>query len=301
MRHQTAWIAGTLGALGGGLFAYGALIERNAFRLRHVRVPVLPAGHEPIRVLHLSDFHLTAAQSRKVAWIRALSELQPDFIVNTGDNLSSAEALATLARALRPLAGPPGVFVLGSNDFHGPRPINPLGYFTPRQHTVPKTTLPTAAIVLVLEGLGWTNIEQERRVFELRGSRVEVRGCGDAHIDLDDYAAVAGPVQSDVDLLIGVAHAPYRRILDAMTTDGAGLILAGHTHGGQVCLPGGRALTTNCDIPLRQAKGLSQHRTGPLTTFVHVSAGLGTSPYAPYRFACPPEATLLTLVARPEG
>jgi predicted MPP superfamily phosphohydrolase len=70
------------------------------------------------------------------------------------------------------------------------------------------------------------------------------------------------------------------------------LILAGHTHGGQVRIPGVGALVTNCDIPHERARGLSRWRT----SWVNVSAGLGTSKYAPFRFACRPEASLLTLV-----
>ncbi len=75
------------------------------------------------------------------------------------------------------------------------------------------------------------------------------------------------------------------------------LTLAGHTHGGQVCVPLYGALTTNCDLPHRMAKGL--HRWPGADARLHVSAGLGTSPYAPPRFACRPEATLLTLTPVP--
>ena len=83
--------------------------------------------------------------------------------------------------------------------------------------------------------------------------------------------------------------------------DGVGLALAGHTHGGQLCLPGVGALVTNCDLDRGRASGLSQWpgRTGTSEAtgdmYLHVSAGLGTSPYTPVRLACPPEATLLTL------
>jgi len=109
---------------------------------------------------------------------------------------------------------------------------------------------------------------------------------------------VAGPVDRDAaDVTIGVTHAPYRRVIDAMAYDGLDLILAGHTHGGQVAIPGYGALVSNCDLDPRRAKGLSRHSAGGHTAWMHVSAGLGTSPYAPIRFACPPEATLLTLVA----
>ena len=97
-------------------------------------------------------------------------------------------------------------------------------------------------------------------------------------------------------LTVGVAHAPYQRILDSFLTHGAELILAGHTHGGQVCVPGFGALVTNCDIPRKQVSGLSTWRHGLRSAYLNVSAGLGTSIYAPVRFACPPEASLLTLV-----
>jgi predicted MPP superfamily phosphohydrolase len=121
-----------------------------------------------------------------------------------------------------------------------------------------------------------------------------VRGVDDPHISRDHYDAVAGPFDPAADLSLGVTHAPYLRILDAMAADGADLVLAGHTHGGQLCVPGVGALVTNCDLDRKRAKGLSSHRGAAL----HVSAGLGTSPYAPVRFACRPEATLLTLTAR---
>lgn len=91
-----------------------------------------------------------------------------------------------------------------------------------------------------------------------------------------------------------MTHSPYLRVLDAFAAEGADLILAGHTHGGQICLPGYGALVTNCDLDRTRVKGLSEYRGHPL----HVSAGVGTNPYTPIRLACPPEATLLTLTGR---
>ena len=108
----------------------------------------------------------------------------------------------------------------------------------------------------------------------------------------------SAPTSHPPTLTIGVTHAPYRRVLDSFVDLGADMIFAGHTHGGQVRLPGFGALVANCDIPLKQARGLSAwthaHRTVPL----NVSAGLGHSIYAPVRFACRPEASLITLLPR---
>ena len=122
---------------------------------------------------------------------------------------------------------------------------------------------------------------------------VELAGMDDPHIRRDD-PEVAVPPNSQVRLRLGVVHSPYRRALDAFERNGYGLLLAGHTHGGQVRLPGVGALVTNCDLPRDQLRGLS--RWG--SSWLHVSAGLGTSKYAPFRFACRPEASLLTVVHR---
>jgi uncharacterized protein len=98
---------------------------------------------------------------------------------------------------------------------------------------------------------------------------------------------------SEATLHLGLVHAPYLAALDVLVDAGHDLLLAGHTHGGQVRLPGIGALVANCDLPLDQAAGCRRYRG----RWLHVSAGLGHSPYAPFRFACRPEATLLELTA----
>ncbi|MFD9203785.1 metallophosphoesterase, partial [Streptomyces anthocyanicus] len=116
----------------------------------------------------------------------------------------------------------------------------------------------------------------------------------------DRYARVAGGPSEAADLSLGIVHAPYLRALDAFTADGYPLVLAGHTHGGQLCIPFYGALVTNCDLDTDRVKGLSTYteEESGLTSYLHVSAGCGTSRYTPVRFACPPEATLLTLTGR---
>ena len=95
---------------------------------------------------------------------------------------------------------------------------------------------------------------------------------------------------------MGVTHAPYTRVLDSMTHLGAEVILAGHTHGGQIGLPGVTSLVTNCDLPREYGKGLHVWETGVNEcSWLHVSAGLGTSPYAKVRIATRPEVSILTI------
>ena len=127
---------------------------------------------------------------------------------------------------------------------------------------------------------------------------VAAAGVDDPHLDRDRYETIAGPANRAANLSLAVTHAPYTRVLDRFAADGYQLILAGHTHGGQLCLPFAGAVVTNCDLDRSRAKGASKWGA---ETALHVSAGIGTSPFAPFRFCCRPEATLLTLVAAPTG
>jgi predicted MPP superfamily phosphohydrolase len=290
-----------IGAIGVGCVAYAGGYEVNAYRLRRVEVPVLPAGSAPLRVLHISDLHLTPHDRPRMEWVSRLAALEPDLVIDTGDNLAHRDAVPYVVRVLGRLLDVPGVYVWGSNDYFAPSFKNPMLYLTqPERQGSPKPQqLPWADLGRAFQEAGWIDLSDTRATLEINGVRIAFRGTDDAHLNRDDYAAVAGPVDhTEADVAIGVTHAPYRRILDAMTADGHDLIVAGHTHGGQVCVPGYGALVTNCDLDVGRVKGLSTYSAAGRTSALHVSAGLGTSPYAPVRFACPPEATLMTLVPR---
>lgn len=286
---------------GAGALAYAAGYEVRAYRLRRVDVPVLAPGSAPLRVLHVSDLHMTPRQTRKQAWVRRLAALNPDLVVNTGDNLAHVEAVPAVLDALGPLLHRPGVFVPGSNDYYAPVLKNPARYLMPWHRMDRRPTgapLPWNALRVAFTDAGWLDLSNVRGTLTVDGRRLTFVGVDDPHLSKDRYARAAGAPEP-ADLAVGVTHAPYRRVLDAMTADGYRVILAGHTHGGQLCVPGWGALVTNCDLEPQRAKGLSRHPAagGPQAAWLHVSAGLGTSPYAPVRFACPPEATLLTLMS----
>lgn len=279
--------------VGSAALAWG-LAEAHAFTVRRVSVPVLPRGSQPIRVLHLSDLHLTPSQRDKIAWVRDLANEPVDLVVTTGDNLGHEHAVAPLLAAYAPLTGVPGVFVFGSNDYHGPLPKSPFLYFGgPSSVHARARELPTEDLRRGLADAGWLDLNNARATLTLRDSVVSFVGLDDPHIGRDNLPE---PTADTGDLRVGVVHAPYLRALGALRDDGARLILAGHTHGGQVCLPGYGTLVTNCDLDRRRARGLHAWPDGAEDTWLHVSAGLGTSPYAPVRVACRPEATILTLV-----
>ena len=296
--------AGTVAATGAACVGYGILVERDWYRLRRQRVEALEPGRPPLTVLHLSDLHLTAADTRRIAFLERLAGEQVDLVVLTGDMLGGPGGLDPVLEALgrfRPRLG--AVAVLGSNDYWAPRFRNPLGYFlgpSSRRHRSSGRN-PWRELVDGLEARGWTVLSNRRG----RLDDVELAGMDDPHIRRDDPGVAVppdgafsgGPGSSPPDpprLRLGVVHSPYRRALDAFERNGYGLLLAGHTHGGQVRLPGVGALVTNCDLPRDRVRGLS--RWG--ASWLHVSAGLGTSRYAPFRFACRPEASLLTVVPR---
>ena len=305
MRRRTSWPLSAVGAAtlaGAGALAWSAGFEVRSFRLRRVEVPVLAPGSRPLRVLQISDLHLTPSQRRKREWVRALAGLQPDMVVDTGDNLAHRHAVPAVLDALGPLLELPGAFVMGSNDYYAPTVKNPLRYLMPDDGVrVHAGELPVEDLREGLLAAGWVDLDNARGRLKVDHRQVALVGTEDAHIRRDRYVEVAGPPDPSADLAVAVVHSPYRRLLNPITADGWPLILAGHTHGGQVCVPGVGALVTNCDLPRSQAKGLSTWRSGGSQSWLHVSAGLGTSPYAPVRFACPPEATLLTLVERPDG
>ncbi len=293
--------------MGAACAAWGIGIERYLFTVREASAAALPAGSRALRVLHVSDAHMAPWQRRKQNWLASLAALEPDLVVNTGDNLGHVGGLDGIRRSFSPLAGIPGVFVHGSNDVHVPSPRNPFRYFSgPSTRTDDPELLDTAALDSYLtEELGWIDVNNAAARVNVAGSPIDFFGVDDAHREWDRLdalpEAIGGLGAPDGDIpRIGVTHAPYQRVLDAFTDLGADAIFGGHTHGGQVCLPGFGTLVANCDIPLKQAKGLSTWRHGGRTVPLNVSAGCGTSIYAPVRFACRPEATLLTLTARDE-
>jgi predicted MPP superfamily phosphohydrolase len=288
--------AGTAG-LGLATLAYASLIERNLFTLRRFDVPVLAPDSEPLRILHLSDLHMTPDQYRKQRWVADLAGTDPDLVIVTGDNMAHVDAVPAVVRALGPLLDRPGAFVFGSNDYRGPVLKNPLGYLGRDRPYVQGAPLPTEELRDVLAGSGWADLNNQRTTIKSGGRMIELVGVDDPHVGRDDYPSVAGPADPmNSDLRLGVTHTPEPPVLDAMAADGFDLLLAGHTHGGQVCVPFYGALTTNCGLRRDMAKGL--HRWPGSGAYLHVSAGLGTHPTAPIRFACRPEATILTLVAR---
>lgn len=286
---------GALTGVGAGVAGWAIGVEPRLFTLRRVTVPVLASGAWPIRVLHLSDLHLLPRQRRKQRWVAALADLRPDLVVNTGDTLSHPDSVPSVVRAFGALLDLPGAFVMGNNDYYAPVFKSPHYYFVSHNPQRARTPLPWRELAAAQRERGWVDLDNAATVLTVRGQRIALAGVDDPYTNRDRYDRIAGPADPAAVVRIGVLHAPQPRLLDRFAADGYELLLAGHTHGGQIRLPGFGAFTTNCDIDRSRARGLS--RWGA-SSWLNVSAGLGHSPYMPVRLCCRPEATLLTLTAR---
>lgn len=272
-------------------------------RRYRIEVPARP-GFSGLRILHVSDLHMFPRQRFIGDFLeRVTAQEDFDLVVSTGDNLGDKNSIDLLLEAYQPLLKFPGAFVLGSNDYYSPETKNWLSYLKRdrsngaqrhQQRTSPD--LPWLTLVNHLSEAGWADLSNRTDSLTIGTVPIALVGVDDPHIRRDRVPAVEESWQDPRALRLGLTHAPYQRVLNAFTNAGADLILAGHTHGGQLRIPGFGALVTNSDLPRRYSRGMHRWYGRTSTSYLHVSAGLGTSPYAPVRFACRPEASLIEIV-----
>lgn len=291
----------TLGAVTAASATLFGVVSARQFSIRYETIPLLPPGQAPVRILHVGDMHLVAGDQAKIDFVRSLEATKPDLVINIGDNPGGVDAVDDVLYALEPLLEFPGVFVPGSNDFFGPRNANPLRYLrapstTDHPHQL-RNAINTRELFDGFTARGtWHSIGNRAMALQL-GDNVEIHVAGthDAHMQTDDWPGFPSAQEQPL-LKIAVTHAPYRRVLDAAVADGADLVFAGHTHGGQVALPAYGAIVSNCDLPTGLASGSFPWRSAGRTALVNVTAGIGASPAVPLRTFCPPEAVVIDLV-----
>jgi uncharacterized protein len=258
-----------VGASAAGL-AWGHF-EAGWPRLEQLRCPLpgLPPELDGLRIAHLSDFHLgvpsrgTAAVERAVEWVE---ERQPDLTLISGDLLSRRSGEPRLRELLARL--PACYAVLGNHDLALSR--DPFAQAVELRDLEPATLL-----------------RDESRTIELRGRRVQIVGV-DPRSYRRGLAKPARLVDPDADLRILLCHFPH--VVNRLPDDAFRLVLAGHLHAGQICVPwpGGRLRLAH--LRWTYVRGLYPLPGGAL----HVSAGLGTT-FVPFRFLARPEATELVL------
>ena len=140
---------------------------------------VLAPGAASMRVLHISDLHMLPRQHLKQAWVRELAALEPDLVVNTGDNLAHTRAVPAVVQALGGLLDKPGVFVFGSNDYFGPVAKNPLKYFDKHHTRVAGPPLPWQDLRAAFLERGWVDATHSTHEITAAGNRIAVAGVDD--------------------------------------------------------------------------------------------------------------------------
>ena len=282
--------AGALAAtVGAGGLAYGFL-ESRLYRTRTYFVPVLPPDAREIRILQVSDLHLRLTNQRLIRYLDSLAKEQYDLVLATGDLLGHPNAVGECLRLLNGLDARMGrYFVFGSSDYYSPVLKSYLDYFLGRRTHGTRTN----PIRRFREGLivaGWRDLNNTTISVELDGIRTQVAGMDDPWLHRDDRSVLVREADAQFAMVVVHDPAPYRDAADA----GFDLLIAGHTHGGQVRIPMYGAVVTNSTVPRHLARGLSRIDQ----TWLFVSPGLGTGKFAPFRFLCPPEASVLVLKPR---
>jgi predicted MPP superfamily phosphohydrolase len=272
---------------GAACVLYGRFIEQSWYRVRSYRLPILPAeGPATLTVLHLSDLHFVMDDTKKARFLAQLP--RADVTIVTGDFLAEPEAVERTVEAVGPTRGRlASWFVLGSNDYYVPRPLNYFAYFRKNRKRRRAERGRAPDLIAQLCADGWDDLTNIRRSTDLDGLPIELLGLDDAHIRVQDYRMA--PREDPERFGFAVMHSPDSAPEAAAL--GYRFMVAGHTHGGQVCLPFVGALVTNCSMPRRIVKGLALMGGAVL----HTSPGLGTSKFAKFRFCCRPEATFLEL------
>jgi predicted MPP superfamily phosphohydrolase len=280
-------VAGAGAALG----AY-ALYEPHRYRLV-TRALDVRRGAPRLDVLHLSDTHLGAGNRIRARWLSQLPErlgVMPDLVLATGDLIQDDSGIDPIVEVLAGLEARLGRFyVLGSHDYFQSKFQTYAKYWTGKR----KLTAPPADSDRLEEGLrakGWLPLTNRTEFIAHEAGRIRLTGVDDPylnrhrteHLQMSEQDAYA----------IGLMHSP--ELVSEYALAGFDLILAGHTHAGQVRIPFAGAVVTNSSLPAALAGGA--HRVG--RSWLHMSPGLGHGRFSPIRFNARPEATLLRLVPR---
>ncbi|MHB9133394.1 MAG: metallophosphoesterase [Armatimonadota bacterium] len=261
-----------LSRIGLGVLA-GAIIWKgyeNSTRLElsqeTVAIPDLPPAFDGFRLLHLTDLHLWRHSPRAGELLAIVEQLQPDLVCLTGDYSYTALSLDDADTFLQRLAEKTkAVGVFGNADYrdgHSKEVHERWGHYLP--------FLTNTALCL-----------------EKGGNALWIAGVDDPHLGRDSLPTALSQVPPEVPVIL-LAHSPeiIRQPLDPRIR----LILSGHTHGGQWCLPGGKAIYLNAKVPRAYASG--RHDLDGVT--LYVSRGIGST-RIPLRYACLPEITQFTL------
>jgi predicted MPP superfamily phosphohydrolase len=269
--------------------AYG-FVEAKRFRIGRYELPVLPPGANPITILQVSDFHLRPENKRMIRFLKSLGSEEYDLVMATGDLLGGLDAVEDCLSILNGLrARSARLFVFGSSDYFAPVLKNYFDYFRKRRRHG-RVRNPTQEFRSSLLDAGWLDMNNANVVMDLNATSTQITGLDDPYLKWDNRDLLKRDPSAELAILVVHAPDPYKDAFKA----GYDAAFAGHTHGGQVRLPFFGAVVTNSALPTELAMGPT--KIGE--SWLFVTPGVGTGKYAPFRFLCPPEASVITLVPR---
>lgn len=287
---RSRWVAAAGAATGAAVAGY-ALSQPYRYGIVDVPVPVA-ASVPALSILHLSDLHLQARHRRLPEFLRELPRRinEVDLVLATGDLIEDDSGIDAAVETLNGVAARLGRFyVLGSHDYYQARFQAFTKYFRTAQA---KPKAPRAATTRLEEGLrdgGWVPLHNTSHVVDSTHGQIRIAGVDDPYLrrHRTDHIRRARTDR----LAIGLVHAPD--VVSEWALAGFDLVVAGHTHAGQVRLPVAGAVVTNSSLPTALAGGL--HRVGNM--WLHVSPGLGHGKYTPVRFGVRPAVHILQLAS----
>jgi uncharacterized protein len=276
-------------AAGVGVYLYAAKVEARSFRLEHLNgINVGTAGGaRRLKILHLSDLHLCAPEKQKLEFLAQLPCHQYDLVVLTGDIFENESGLQYALQIVssKPKLG--SYAVLGNHDYYAYTWWNKTYGQIDRKYRHPAQKRDVQPFIDALHSGGITTLRNEAVTLpEANLHLVGIDYPGTTETVVRELSAQAPPES----LIIALMHLPRR--LQQLVNSGVHMAFAGHTHGGQIRVPGFGALITDSELPRHEASGLV--RRGD--TLIHVSRGLSADPKTNFRLFCPPAATVLELL-----
>ena len=285
------------GAVMGAAGLSMAYWESKQYALEVAVLGVLPAGSLPpgrkeLRILHISDLHITHGEDKKHQFVRALAATNPDLVVNTGDNIGETTAVPAAVQALTPLLSKPGIFCFGGADYWSVQNLTPVSRLLRGRGELYLHENPWRGLRAAFVEHGWYDCTNRRHEFTIGNVKLAVAGVDDPFHDLDDYASIAGAPHARADLSIGLSHSPTPEVLNNFSNDGYQLLLTGRTRGGKLLRPSTRKIVTSTGIDKAYTTGVSYWNDSVL----HVSPGIGISRHERLNPVRRPRATLLRVV-----
>ncbi len=293
-----ASLAGVAAAAGLGAYLYASKVESRSYKLDSLRVDTgmkraeLSSSDDDVtrlRILHISDLHLSKPETHKIEFLRRATDAQYDMIVITGDIF---ENYSGMEYASQIIARPPrlGTFaVLGNHDYFNYSMMHRTIGRVIRKFRSPKAKRDVQPMVEALEAAGIRVLRNE--AVTLHDEKLHIVGIdypGIAEHELQRLSKEAPPGY----FVMALVHVPER--LERLSRANIDLAFGGHTHGGQIRIPGWGPLITNSDLPRHEASGLIWRGN----TAIHVSRGIGADPRTNFRLFCPPHGSVIELCHR---